>query len=68
MKIKLIVAALAAALLAGCSGLSMQQMAYNTFQNMGYQQCQKDLAAGCPERLSYSRYQSLRTQFAGAEY
>lgn len=39
-----------------CSTESVQRTGYETLQNIGEQQCEKDLSADCPERRSYDEY------------
>ena len=39
-----------------CSGEDVRRTTYETLQNIGEQQCEKDLSSECPERQSYDEY------------
>jgi len=39
-----------------CSSDSVRRTTYETLQNVGEQQCEKDLSSECPERQSYDEY------------
>ena len=41
----------------GCSKDALKRTGYETVQNIGQQQCEKDLSSDCPERDSYEAYQ-----------
>lgn len=59
-------AALVCAALSGCSQDELKRTAYETVQNVGQQQCDKELSTPCPDREDYQTYQerleSLETQ------
>ena len=57
-------AALAIAILQGCSGESAKRTAFETLQNMREQQCAQDLSGRCPPRESYADYQRERKEAA----
>jgi len=42
--------------LPGCSREQLSRTGYEILQNVGRQQCEKDLSATCPERKSYEEY------------
>lgn len=50
-----------------CSTVSVQRTAYETLQNVGEQQCEKDLSADCTERTDYDEYQEERKDIEVAE-
>jgi len=41
----------------GCTKEAMKRTGYETVQNIGQQQCEKDLSSDCTERDSYDAYQ-----------
>ena len=57
-----VLAALAIAVLQGCSGESAKRTAFETLQNMREQQCARDLSGRCPPRESYADYQRKRKE------
>ncbi len=59
-----VVAALAIAILQGCSSESAKRTAFETLQNMREQQCAQDLSGRCPPRESYADYQRKRKEAA----
>lgn len=59
-----VVAALAIAILQGCSSESAKRTAFETLQNMREQQCAQDLSGRCPPRESYADYQRKRKETA----
>jgi len=44
----------------GCSTDTLSRTGYETLQNIGAQQCEKDLSADCPEHESYESYRRRR--------
>jgi len=40
----------------GCSKDTLKRTGYETVQNIGQQQCEKDLSSDCSERDSYDAY------------
>jgi hypothetical protein len=46
----------------GCTREALSRAGYETLQNIGQQQCEQDLSAGCPERRSYEEYRRAREQ------
>jgi hypothetical protein len=42
--------------LSACSAESIKRTGYETVQNIGDRQCQKDFTTECPERPSYEAY------------
>jgi hypothetical protein len=46
----------------GCSKETVARTGYETLQNIGEQQCNRDLSAQCPERDSYEAYQRKRRE------
>lgn len=63
MSVKLLTALILIGLAAGaCSRDVVQRTTYETLQNIGEQQCEKDLSSQCPERESFDQYQRSRQQ------
>ena len=44
----------------GCSSEQLSRTGYETLQNVGRQQCEKDPSANCPERKGYEEYRRQR--------
>jgi hypothetical protein len=42
--------------LSACSSEGVKRTTYETLQNIGEQQCEKDLSSECPQRQSYDEY------------
>jgi hypothetical protein len=42
----------------GCSADTVKRVTYNTVQNLGQQQCQKNLATDCKTQQNYDLYQN----------
>lgn len=49
-------------ILSACSREAVQRTTYETLQNLGEQQCEKDLSAECSERQSYDEYRRSRQE------
>ena len=46
--------------ISSCSSESLKRTGYETLQNIGQQQCEKELSSECQERESYDDYQKKR--------
>jgi hypothetical protein len=57
--------ALTTLIVSACTPSELKQATYETVQNIGDAQCQKQLSAPCRPRESYSSYQHKRTAVAG---
>jgi hypothetical protein len=44
------------AMMHGCSREAVHRTTYGTLQNVGAQQCEKELSAECPEPETYDEY------------
>jgi hypothetical protein len=44
-------------MLLGCSREAVHRTTYGTLQNVGAQQCERELSAECPEPETYEEYQ-----------
>ena len=68
MSLKLAVCVLLlSALACACSSEDVRRTTYETLQNVGEQQCDKDLSGDCPERQSYDEYHRSRQESAGGD-
>jgi hypothetical protein len=47
-----------------CSSDAAKQTAYETLQNIGQQECQKNMPSDCQSRESYDDYQRQREELA----
>jgi hypothetical protein len=54
--IRLIIALNFCAAITACSSEGVKRTTYETLQNVGEQQCEKDFSSDCPERQSYDEY------------
>ena len=61
-KINLVITSSIIITLYGCSAESLKRVGYETMQNIGQQQCEKDYSSECPERLNYDEYQRNRNE------
>jgi hypothetical protein len=48
--------------LPGCGSELARRAAYETLQNVGQRQCERELSADCGERPSYETYQRQREE------
>jgi hypothetical protein len=46
--------------ISSCSSESLKRTGYEALQNIGEQQCEKELLSECQERESYDDYQRMR--------
>jgi hypothetical protein len=49
-------------LITACSSEGVKRTTYETLQNIGDQQCEKELSSECPERQTYDEYRRSRQQ------
>lgn len=49
-------------LASGCSTEALRRTAYETLQNLGQQECEKNPSDDCEKRLSYDEYQREREE------
>jgi hypothetical protein len=54
--IRLISALFFCVVMTACSSEGVKRTTYETLQNVGEQQCEKELSSDCPERQSYDEY------------
>jgi hypothetical protein len=54
--------------ISACSEETVKRTTYETLQNIGEAQCQKDLSADCPDRESYETYKRNRSETETGEY
>lgn len=54
--IRLISALSFCVVMTACSSEGVRRTTYETLQNVGEQQCEKELSSDCPERQSYDEY------------
>ena len=47
-------------MLPSCSGITMQQTAFETGQNIGAMRCQQEIDGDCTPRLDYDSYSQAR--------
>lgn len=53
--------------LAGCSADSIKRASYQTVQNLGQEQCQKQFSEDCRNRPGYDDYQRNRESLNNAQ-
>jgi hypothetical protein len=54
--------------ISACSAETVKRTTYETLQNIGEVQCQKDLSANCSERESYEAYKRKTGDNETGEY
>jgi len=50
------------ALVSGCSTETLSRTAYAALQNVGQQECEKNMSSDCQKRVSYDEYQRERKE------
>ena len=50
-----------------CSSESLKRTSYETLQNIGEMQCNRELSTECPKRESYDDYQRKRKGVEGSQ-